>query len=340
MPRNPDPKDAYLELHGGVYRVTMSVPKKLRPQLGSRLVRSLKTPSIQAARGLRVPIVREFQKRIEDAWAAYGGKQRSLQAEAVETAKILKTADASMRDFVEQGSRERYEEILFEGAREEEVDNEGRRELMLFPTAEARRKASEYRQIATGGRIPIALHHADFMKNLRIKERSKLDEPRALTLFLDWLQTQEIYPFIDNVGNEEAKDFVKWLENGCDLAWASKAKYLGRLKVYWAWLRAEGHAKEDPFYGRVVRKEVYEEGEEPDLERPYHDSEMQKLFMGEPLEGRGMLDVMAVAALTGARLDAVICLKVGETEEGVFRFKKQKKEKTDRDIQSIQTFAK
>ncbi|PIU05076.1 MULTISPECIES: tyrosine-type recombinase/integrase [unclassified Methylobacterium] len=329
MPRTPDPKDAYLEKHGGYFRVTMSVPKKLRPLLGSRLVKSLKTDSLLSARMHREPVVREFKKRIEDAWLAYGGKERSVQAEAVETAKLLKQADENMHDFMWQGVKEREAEILRSETRPVIVEEFGRKYHEDHPTEEAVRKATEFRLIASG-EIPIGLFHEEFMKQLRIKERSKLDEPRALALFLDWLKTQEVYPFISNIGNEEAKNFVRWLENDCDLSWASKAKYLGRFKVYWAWLRAEGHAKEDPFYGRVVRKEVREDGEEADEERPYTDTEVQRLFMGEPLEGRSMLDVMAVAALTGARLDAVICLKVGETEEGLFRFKRQKKEKTDR----------
>ncbi|MBX9930174.1 MAG: hypothetical protein K2Y56_01325 [Methylobacterium sp.] len=41
----------------------------------------------------------------------------------------------------------------------------------------------------------------------------------------------------------------------------------------------------------------------------------------------GMLDVIPVAALTGARLDAVIDLRVGECADGWFTFKPQKKEK-------------
>lgn len=331
VPRNPDPKDAYLEKHGEFFRVTMSVPKRLKPLLGSRLVKGLRTKSIISARTLREPVVREFKKRIDDAWIAYGGRERSIQAEAVETAKILRDADDSMHAFVWQGVEERIAEILQEETQPVVIEEYGRTYHEDVPTAESRRKADEFRMIATG-QVPIALHHPEFMRQLRIKERSKLDEPRALAILLDWLRAREIYPFVSNIDNEVARDFVRWLENDCDLSHASKAKYFGRLKVYWAWLLAEGHAKENPFYARVVRKPVREDGEAEDEERPYTDTEIQRLFMGEPLEGRAMLDVMAVAALTGARLDAVICLKVGETDEGLFRFKRQKKEKSDRDV--------
>nr|WP_245364824.1 MULTISPECIES: tyrosine-type recombinase/integrase [Methylobacterium] len=41
---------------------------------------------------------------------------------------------------------------------------------------------------------------------------------------------------------------------------------------------------------------------------------------------------MWVAALTGARLDAVIDLRVGECDDGWFTFKPQKKEKSSRDV--------
>lgn len=52
--------------------------------------------------------------------------------------------------------------------------------------------------------------------------------------------------------------------------------------------------------------------------------------MGEP--DPGMMDVMLIAALTGARLDAVIDLRVGECADGWFTFKPQKKEASARDV--------
>lgn len=65
-------------------------------------------------------------------------------------------------------------------------------------------------------------------------------------------------------------------------------------------------------------------------ERAFSDTEVQKLLMGKA--DPGMLDVMLVAALTGARLDAVIDLRIGACADGWFTFKPQKKEKASRDV--------
>lgn len=335
-PRNPNidkRPNRYLAVHGGYYRVSMAVPKELQGELGTRLIRGLNTKSVAIARIRREAVVAEFKARIEQAWAARGGRKRSTLAEAVEVRKLMSSADRNMQDFLQQGIDERAQEILEAGGVTwvEVIDEDfgGPSQHPVY-TPEAIEEARTFRSVAAGKATPIALYHADFMKQLTIKDRSKLDEPRALSLLLDWMRANGIYPSIENVTSQVARQFVKNLQASTDLAWASKAKYLGRLKVYWAWLKDEEFAKENPFYDQTVKKQLAEADAEE--ERPYTDTEVQKLFMGEPLEGRAMLDVMAVAALSGARLDAVISLKVGETDEGLFRFKKQKKEKGDRDI--------
>ncbi|HEV2545314.1 MAG TPA: tyrosine-type recombinase/integrase [Methylobacterium sp.] len=335
-PRNPNidkRPNRYLAVHGGYWRVSMAVPKELQGELGTRLVRGLNTESVVIARIRREKVVAEFKARIEQAWAARGGRKRSTLAEAVEVRKLMSSADRNMQDFLQQGVNERAQEILEAGGVTwvEVIDEDfgGPSQHPVY-TPEAIEEARTFRSVAAGSATPIALHHAEFMASLTIKDRSKLDEPRALSLLLDWMRANEIYPFIENVTPQVARQFERYLQSSTDLAWASKAKYLGRIKVYWAWLKKQEFAKENPFYDLTVKKQVAEA--EAEEERPYTDTEVQRLFMGEPLEGRAMLDVMAVAALTGARLDAVISLKIGETDEGLFRFMKQKKEKTDRDV--------
>ena len=55
VPRKPHPKNAYLEMHDGYYRVTMGVPAPLRGMLGNRLKHSLGTKSLISANVLKVP---------------------------------------------------------------------------------------------------------------------------------------------------------------------------------------------------------------------------------------------------------------------------------------------
>ncbi|MCJ2136853.1 tyrosine-type recombinase/integrase [Methylobacterium sp. J-026] len=330
MPRKPGSDIPYVAAYNGFYRVTMAVPKELRGQLGNRLVRGLDTKSVVLAKTRSVAVVAEFKKRIADAWDARGGRKHSLVAEALELRREMKTAQGSFLTLIDHQIEARAAEILNAGRREETVIDDEEGPIMAeFFTAEARREASEYRRIAYGKLTPIAAPHPDFMRSLKIKERSKLDEPRALNLLLDWMESQRIPRHVEAFDRDTALAFADWLQESSDLSWASKVKYFGRLKVYWAWLCKRGIAKANPIYDLTIKREVVEGEQE---ERAYTDTEVQTLFMGKPLEGESMLDVMAVAALTGARLDAVIDLKVGECAEGIFAFKPQKKETDERHV--------
>ena len=330
MPRKPDAKIPYVAEYNGYYRVSMSVPKPLQGQLGTRLVKGLDTKSIILARTRSIPIIAEFKKRIEDAWAAKGGRKHSLVEEALELRRDLKTAQGSFRTLVETQIKERYEELRAENIlRETFVDPEdGPDEYVRFHP-ESQEKARVYTAIAYGDLTPIMAPHDEFMRSLKIKERSKLDEPRAIGLLVGWMKANNIPLYVESLDRDTAHAFADWLQEDTELSWASRAKYFGRLKVYWAWLNKRGYAKTNPIYDLTIKRERVE-GEQD--ERPFTDTEVQTLFMGSPLEGAAMHDVMAVAALTGARLDAVIDLKVGECRQGIFQFKAQKKETHERHV--------
>ena len=331
MPRRTNTGVRYLAEYKGYYRVTMAVPRQLQDQLGQRLVKGLDTQSLLIARARAPQVIAEFKRRIEDAWTARGGKKHSLLAAALEVRGMLQDADEDMEHFLRQGMNERIDKILSKGATYKTVWNPelGPDEIRI-PTKEALAEAEEYRQIVRGS-TPIAYHHESFMRTLKIADRSKLDEPRALGIFLDWLSTRNppIQPFIENVTRPVALRYMDEMPAYTGLAWGSNAKYFGRLKFYWSWLSKRGFAKGNPFHDLTIAKDKVAHDEE---ERAFTDSEMQRLFMGDPPEGRSMLDVMWVAALTGARLDAVIDLRVGECDDGWFTFKPQKKEKSSRDV--------
>jgi hypothetical protein len=76
---------------------------------------------------LKLPVVKEFKRKIEQAWEARGGRKRSLYAEATEMRKILEECapDSDAYDEVAQSIRERVEEIRRDHMeREEEVHTE------------------------------------------------------------------------------------------------------------------------------------------------------------------------------------------------------------------------
>jgi hypothetical protein len=324
----------YLTLHDKIWRVSMGVPRELRSRLGTRLVRSTGTASKAQAKLARDKIVPEFKKRIADAWAERGGKRGSLLYEALEFRRALEDATTpAERAGIIELLEERTREILDAGTKPVWVEADDEDPAMPIPavTPEAKEEASFLNRVAGGKATPIGAEHHRYVESLRIKDRSKLDEPRALALLLDWLRLHRPHmkPDIENITRRVAYDFADWLDASTDLSFASKAKYFGRIKFYWAWMVKRQIAKENPFAGMTLQKP---ETTRADDERPYTDAEVQKLLMGSPMEGDRMRDVMMIAALTGARLDAVIDLKVGNLADGYFSFKAQKKERDGRDV--------
>ncbi len=335
MPKKPA-KDGmhYLTMHDGIWRVQMGVPKELRERIGAtRLTRSTGESSKAMAKIARDKIVPEFEKRIAEAWEARGGKKRTIVAEGMALRRALREArnDPKELAYLRAIIDERYQEIIEGGQTEVFVEGDEESPSGWIPATKpvARQDASTLTDLAYGRKTPIAAYHQQFVDGLNIAARSKLDEPRALSILLDWLAARNIPPYIQNVDKDVAFDFHEYLQAYSDFSWASKAKYFGRIKFYWNWLVKKREASENPFAPYTIEKPHTTRADD---ERPYTDAEVQKLLMGSPMEGRKMLDVMTVAALTGARLDAVIDLKVANCFDGYFTFKAQKKERDSRQV--------
>jgi integrase len=104
-------------------------------------------------------------------------------------------------------------------------------------------------------------------------------------------------------------------------------KYLGRLSRYWEWLVRREEAEANVWDRLKLTEPRMAAGEE---ERAFTDREAAALLNG-PAEQR-MHDLMRIAALTGARLDAIVDLKVGGCGDGLFIFKPQKRETGERAV--------
>ncbi|MGN8094145.1 tyrosine-type recombinase/integrase [Methylobacterium sp. 22177] len=329
MPRKPDPKNAYLEVHCGYYRVSMGVPAPLRRQLGTRLKKALGTKSLLSANVLKVPVVKAFQARIARAWEIHGGDKGSVLREAAAWAETLRAAGGTEAydDFAREIA-ERKAEIELTNASKVRVyvEDEGWVDHEV-PTREAKEAAKLFSAVVHGSATPIALHHEDFMKTLNIKPRSRTDDPRALKVLLDWCVAKNVPPYLENIDELTALRFMDGLPQFTGAAWATNNKHLGRLKLYWKWMKRRQMVKVNSFWDLNLPKPDTDPETE---ERAFLDVEVQKLLMGT--KDPAMLDVMMIAALTGARLDAIIDLRVGDSIDGWFTFKPQKKEKKARDV--------
>jgi hypothetical protein len=312
----------YLEVHGGKWRVTVPVPRDLQGKLGStRLKRPLKTDSLTVANALKWPIVSEFRAKIEGA--RQGTAADPLRREAVEVAELRSRAvtDAE-REMIEDAAVERAEQLQGDPLFVDPLT----REEAFDPRREA--QAVAYAAIALGRATPIDLHHAEFVAQSVTKMRTKADDQRALKFLLEWCERKQVSSTLQAITRRVAARFMgEMREVAGDQQPITLNKYLGRLSRYWQWLGQREYVEFDPWARLKVpaAPRNYEE-----VERAFIDHEMRALLNG-PASPR-MHDLMRIAALTGARLDTIVSLRIGDCADGLFMFKPQKREEKPRSV--------
>lgn len=156
--------------------------------------------------------------------------------------------------------------------------------------------------MARGEAVPLDFHYQDYADNLTTKPRTKADDARAIAYLTTWCGQKSIRPHIHEITKRQARLFIDALPalaNG--IAPATVKKYLNRLSCYWQWLEDREYATANIWRGVSVATPMVMDDEK---ERPFTDDEMRKLLNG-PAPSR-MQDLMRIAALSGARLDAIV----------------------------------
>lgn len=318
----------YLELHRGKWRVTLAVPAALRSKLGTRLKRALGTDSLAIANAIKHGVLQE----LKDVIARAEGKSTTernfviREAERLRTHAILIEQQSSpeFRDAV----AERFYEIRGNPISRREVgDGDDAVEIETYDPGREQ-LAAQFKHVALGSSIPFDLHLPTYRtEKLRVKKRTEDDLLRAIERLREWCVEQRIEENVATVSTRMAREFVRNLKIERKLAPRTVKKYVTRLNLYWRWLNYSYFCTENPWL--QVEVDV-EETPTEELERAFTNSEIARLLMGPaPQELR---DAMMIGALSGARLDAIIDLKVGDTEGNYFIFKPQKKEKNRRRV--------
>lgn len=324
MARKPTADRTHLEFHHGTYRVSVTVPPSLRARLGkTKLKRPLRTDSLIAARAMRHRAVAELKRVIEDA--RNGANGGAYLREAAELAKYTTQATSDEElDELGQAIRERMDDII---GPEVAVGHTGEGPEPVFDRRRLE-QAEVYREVAWGRATPIGLHHAAYLSKLTVKERTKADDVRALGLLTEWCARKGYPATLEAIHGKRAYHFADDLaELTGGLSHVTQNKYLSRLSGYWEYLVRRTPVERNIFYGVKVKGEKTPHDE---LERAFKDEEVRRLLIGPATPH--MKDLMMLGALTGARLDAIVDLKVRDTIDGALTFKPQKKEPAPRDI--------
>ncbi|HEV7437631.1 MAG TPA: DUF6538 domain-containing protein, partial [Pseudorhizobium sp.] len=323
MPAKSSSDKRFLERHGDQWRVTLAVPRHLRSQLGTRLKQSLHTDSLAVANRLKWAVIKELRERIELAIGADVKDQAAILREALLVRKEYRAAlhPSLERDIRSSAEARAYEILGPEVAMEH--DDEG-----SYPIYDKKREqlATSYMRVATGGGTPLKLHYDEYVAQLSLSRRTIADDQRGIDYLVSWCRKNDLKDDLSAITTKAAKQFamdLPALANGIQPR--TVLKYITRLAQYWKYLAYKEIHDENPWLAVVVKVDETPHEEE---ERAFTNEEVQTLLLGNPKQE--MHDLMMIAALSGARLDVIVDLKVGDTAKGAFKFKPQKKEKSSR----------
>lgn len=335
----------YLEQHGGSWRVSVNVPKVLQATLGAtKIKRGLGTDSLSEANRLKWAVVAEIKNRMEEARRRLekekegeGGVQ-GIDHDDLTTAALVSRED--LQTLSDPSDHERQLEGLSEYA-----DSLRGRPVGTGPDGqpvydkEREARAGKFITIASGRETPVEVMLSEYHEQRDFLKRTEADNGRVLRYLVDWCGREGLRPTVERLGRREAGRFVRSMSTEQGLSSKTVNKYLSCLSSYWQWLEARGHgAQENVWRGQSLPAARRVEGQ---TERPFTDHEVATLLAGEPSATLGYLrPLMTIAALTGARIDAVVSLRVADALEVVkdkegnavrcLRFKPQKKERASR----------
>ncbi|MGP9791185.1 tyrosine-type recombinase/integrase [Roseinatronobacter sp. NSM] len=192
------------------------------------------------------------------------------------------------------------------------------------------RKAQRFTEVARGKRTPLRVPEVAFRKqkadNWQGKTWGKYD--RIMALLESWQRDTQGGAAIEGLDRKAAGAFIgETLEAQ---GWTAKTMngYLSCLRQYWRWMIKRGYAESNPWDNQQL--EAPRQKEET-KERPFTKEEMRKLIYGQPSQAY-LSDLMRLAALTGARLGALVELRVRDCQDGVFMIPPQKSEPAARRV--------
>ncbi|MDR6755154.1 integrase [Mycoplana sp. BE70] len=323
MPAPSSADTKYLESHGSKWRVVVNVPRKLQRKLGTKLKRPLGTDSLREANRLKWDIVAELKAVIEQAERPEVSKDAALSAARVKAMEEARRLSFQRLTALGTEQRNRIDDTIEDYAETlagepVEMGDHG------HPVYEPERDdlAMEFLAIAKGKRTPVDFHHAKYMSVSQVKARTAADDRRAIKFLKEWCAQSGVSPHLQSLTKREAVRFCDDLPRLVGKSDpATLNKYISRLSVYWTWLENRHEVDANIWRGRRLKKPLQTTDQK---ERPFTDAEMKSLLGGEA--DQAMHDLMRIGALTGARLDAIVCLRVKDCENGIFVFKPQKKE--------------
>jgi len=340
MPKIVPADRRHLEMHGSSWRVTVVVPEAARGIIGkTRLRYDLKTDSLKQAALTKTRHVERFRAQIRAALAKAGDARHRIEHEAGELAKWRVWAKEHPEEVTEadwETWREcvglRATELRQEGAIWHDgvpVQDEGEDDMSGWEfIRESAALGARFQRIAKGEETPLDARHEEYLDSIRdrLNVRTLADDARAIRYLLRWLAADNVAPSIERITTMRAHAFAEALPGLANVGPATANKYLSRLSSYWQWLsKREPAAAVNPWFGVALAGGRRRDDEK---ERSFTNGEVA-LLLGGPAKPH-MYDLMMIGALTGARLDVIVDLKVRDVSATTIQMQARKRETKDR----------
>jgi integrase len=292
--------------------VVVSVPRNLQTALGkTKLKRSLETESLSVANRLKHGVIQELKNKLHVVAKALDGDDHALALRWKD--KILKNEWAKM-ELMDQ-IQDLLVPVHYDPETDEYMHNESdlRRATILGAVHD--------------GQTPYRSFVEEWHVQVIRKERTRGDDDRAMEYLHNWCRSKNLAFTIESVSGRLAGDFVGDLLRGKNtgtgpLSPKTVNKYISSLSSYHKWLKRRHYVEANVWLDQSLQKPRADKEIE---ERPFTDSEVVKLLNGKPSYAV-LPGLMRIAALTGARIDALASLKVRDCQDGSFHFKAQKRE--------------
>jgi len=338
---NDVPDTRYLEKRRQRWYAVLDVPEALRPAMEGkrRLVRSLGTGDLSAARLKRWAVLADFQREL--AQARRKPAADSLTAEAMQARDWLRRADQGEQvaffdaaayadpDTGEVDARQAQRAFLMDqlGERAEAIAEQ---QAAFLGTRAAERVAMDFLDLATGRATPLDAHVDAWIgeggKNGPLTPSVEKGYRRAVAELSVWCSKQGHAATVENMDRKKVGAFVAHLLTTGRVR-ATLNNVVFALSAYWSWMRKRGHVQENPWEGQTVA-EGGDRGE-VEKERPFTDAELGKLLTAET--DQVLADAMRLAALSGLRIAEMHGLRVSDIEgDGMFIARGKNKNSAER----------
>jgi integrase len=306
-------KSDHLQLHGRQYRARVSIPADVRKAFGDKafLIAPLGTSDLTEADRRKGEYVSRFKRQI---------------AQARDTGEPI-LHDARM-------FRRWEEERIAANPNDPEDDKAADAQLLEVSEIIAEEHGNEasqaFYEIASGRATPLTEYFEEWIADRGFNEGSASHHRKAFAVIAGWCKSARVKATLEAITNKVAWQF----RDKCLHVRYPDPKtfnnYLWSYRSHWKWLARRARVEANPWLGMNDDGRSTRIRDQGARKRPFTDGEIRALLSGRPPEP--LHDLMMVAALSGARINAICDLRVSDCKGACFTFRRAKQEPDDRRV--------